>query len=77
MGLGRPIYNHTGLTGYYNFTLQYAPMRFSPSGETSTDPADGPTIPDALEEQLGLKLEPAKGPVTVMVVDHVEQPAAN
>ncbi len=44
-------------------------------GFTGTDA--GPALFTALEEQLGLKLEPAKGPVQVLVVDQVEMPSAN
>jgi uncharacterized protein (TIGR03435 family) len=50
--------------------------RKGPNGEQF--PAlDGPTLPAALREQLGLKLEPEKGPVDVYVIDHVEKATAN
>jgi uncharacterized protein (TIGR03435 family) len=77
--LGRPVYNQTGLNGYYNFTLQFAPMQTSASANAAaeSDTAAGPSIFTALQEQLGLKLKPTKGPVPVMVVDHVERPTEN
>lgn len=79
LGLGRPIYNHTGLTANYDFTLQFVSMQgtTSPDAAIETDTAGGPSIFTALQDQLGLKLEAAKGPVTVRVVDHVERPSAN
>jgi uncharacterized protein (TIGR03435 family) len=68
--VGRKIVNKTGLEGGYDFTLDYAP-----DGADASDPR--PSIFTALEEQLGLKLEPARGPVDVIVVDHIERPSAN
>jgi uncharacterized protein (TIGR03435 family) len=68
--VGRVIVNKTGLEGGYDFTLDYAP-----DGADASDTR--PSIFTALEEQLGLKLEPARGPVDVIVVDHIERPTAN
>ena len=68
--LGRKIVNKTGLEGGYDFTLDYAP-----DGADASDPR--PSIFTALEEQLGLKLVPTKGPVDVIIVDHIEHPSAN
>lgn len=68
--VGRVVVNKTGLEGGYDFTLDYAP-----DGADASDPR--PSIFTALEEQLGLKLEPARGPVDVIVVDHIERPTAN
>jgi uncharacterized protein (TIGR03435 family) len=62
---GRPILDKTGLTGYYAFTLEF-------SGVT-----DGESVFTALQEQLGLKLEPARGPLDVVVIDHIERPTEN
>ena len=68
--VGRPVVNKTGLEGGYDFTVDYAPV--------GADPSDTrPSIFTALEEQLGLKLVPAKGPVDVIVIDHIERPTAN
>jgi uncharacterized protein (TIGR03435 family) len=79
--LGRPVLDRTGLTGKYDFLLEFAPVRApSPSdGATAAPPPDtaGPGIEQALKEQLGLKLVSQKGPVDVWVVDHVEHATEN
>ena len=63
---GRPVFDKTGLAGYYAYTLKY-------DGATT----DGVSIFTALQEQLGLKLEPARGPLDVVVIDHIERPTEN
>jgi len=68
--VGRVVVNKTGLDGGYDFTLDYAP-----DGADASDTR--PSIFTALEEQLGLKLEPARGSVDVIVVDHIERPTPN
>jgi len=86
--LGRPVLDKTGFTGEFDlnlsFTADEATMGLPGSGgpgdpggtRLPTDP-NRPNIFAALEEQLGLKLVPAKGPVEVLVIDHVERPTAN
>jgi uncharacterized protein (TIGR03435 family) len=69
----RMVVDKTGLTGSYDLTLDW--VRDAPSD--STDAPAGPTIFTALEEQLGLKLVPAKGPIPVLVIDAVEKPSEN
>jgi uncharacterized protein (TIGR03435 family) len=68
----RTVVDKTGLAEKYDLTLKWSP-------EDSTEPsADAsPGIFTALQEQLGLKLMPAKGPVETLVVDHVEMPTEN
>jgi uncharacterized protein (TIGR03435 family) len=70
--VGRPVVDKTGLTGKYDFTLDYVP-----AAKAATDDSGGPSIFTALQEQLGLKLEPVKAPMDVLVIDSVERPAAN
>jgi uncharacterized protein (TIGR03435 family) len=66
---GRTIEDRTGLQGTYDFQIQWAP-------EPSPD-SDDPSLFTVLKEQLGLKLQPAKGPIETLVVDQVERPSAN
>ncbi len=73
----RPVVDRTGLVGGFDFSIEWQPDDpQSPSANSQTD-KDGPTLLEALREQLGLKLEPQTGPVTVLVVDHVEEPSPN
>ncbi len=66
--LGRPVIDRTELKGTFDFKLTFAP---------GLADSDGPSIFTAVEEQLGLKLEPQRGPVEVLVIDTVERPSAN
>ena len=66
-GLGRPVVDKTGLDGVFDFTLDWTP---DSDAQTSEAPL---SIFVALQEQLGLKLETQKGPVEVLIVDHVEK----
>jgi uncharacterized protein (TIGR03435 family) len=77
--VGRPIIDKTNLTGAYDFSLKWSSAP-GPSATAGNDPANelsGPSIFTALQEQLGLRLESAKGPVEVLVIDHVERPSEN
>lgn len=67
---GRTVLDKTGLNGIYDFTLEFTP------DDTLTE-SSAPTLFKALQEQLGLKLEPGKNSVEVIVVDHVERPSGN
>ncbi|HEY1758742.1 MAG TPA: TIGR03435 family protein [Bryobacteraceae bacterium] len=66
---GRPVVDQTGLTGSYELTLDWAPD----DAPVANDGAAGPSIFTALQEQLGLKLDPAKGPVEILVIDRAER----
>lgn len=67
----RPVLDRTGLTGQYNFLLQWTP---DAGGATLPE---GPSIFTAIEEQLGLQLKSGKGSVEYLIVDHAEKPTAN
>lgn len=81
---GRQVIDKTGLTGKYDYHLEWTPagvgmaMKGADNGAAASgaDP-DAPGLNTALEEQLGLKLEPDKGPVQIVVIDHIEPPTAN
>jgi uncharacterized protein (TIGR03435 family) len=84
--LGHPVLDKTELKGVYDFKLQFTPddrlqstSPLAPNARLPEPPADSnaPSLFDALQEQLGLKLESGKGPVEVIVIDHVERPSGN
>lgn len=68
-----PVIDKTGLTGKYDFQLQWTNNENAQSGPET----NWPSLFTATREQLGLKLQPGKGPVPVLVIDHVEKPSAN
>ena len=71
--VGRVVRDQTGLSGTFDVEL-----KFNPQVTTGTNAANAdPDIFTALQEQLGLKLESSRGPVEVIVVDHIERPSAN
>jgi uncharacterized protein (TIGR03435 family) len=78
--LGRFVVDRTGLTDRYDFNLAWTPDRLPPGppppGIPPIDP-NGPPLVTALQEQLGLRVEPARGPVEVLVIDSVERPTPN
>lgn len=75
--LGRPVLDKTGLTGKFDFTMEFTPQFDGPPPANFRPDPDGPTFLEALKQQLGLKLERQTGPVDVLVLDHVEEPSAN
>jgi len=75
---GSPVVNKTGLTGKYDFVLDWAmDQPATPGSDTPVVESDAPPLFTALEEQLGLKLVKTKGPVEVVVIDSIERPSAN
>jgi uncharacterized protein (TIGR03435 family) len=65
------VLDQTGLSGIYEVRLEWTPDLNRPPGDAGAPP--GPSIFTAVQDQLGLKLEPRKGPVDVLVVEHAEQ----
>jgi len=77
--LDRPTVNKTGLTGKYDFTLDWAPDETQYGGDIPKAPDDAPLPPlfTAVTEQLGLKLTATHGLVNAMVVDAAVKPQAS
>lgn len=86
-GLDRPVIDKTGFTGVFDFHLKCAPVNSGDGGgkgggggnpnPSSPLESSEPSIFEALEKQLGLKLVAEKGPVEFLVIDHVEKPSEN
>jgi uncharacterized protein (TIGR03435 family) len=74
----RPVLDATGLTGHYALTLSWFRDNARNPSAGASDPLPGPTIFEAVQDQLGLKLQPKKGAVDTVVIDHIEKrPAEN
>jgi uncharacterized protein (TIGR03435 family) len=71
--LGRPVLDQTGLTGNYDFVLDFTPDQPPPNAPDS----GGPTFIEALQQQLGLKLKPQKGQVQFIILDHIDHLTQN
>jgi uncharacterized protein (TIGR03435 family) len=82
--LGRTVLDQTGITGNFDFKLEYATETMGPPGakevqehkEASVE-SELPSVFTALQEQLGLRLEPKRAPVEIVVIDKVEKAAEN
>jgi uncharacterized protein (TIGR03435 family) len=76
--LDRPVLDHTGMTGHYDFKLAWTPQIGPCSARGGANqPPDRPSIFTALQEELGLRLDTIKAPVEVIVVDYAVKPVAN
>ena len=80
--LDLPVVDRTGLTGAYDFTVEYTrdlPVGFPPGAKLNGEEPDtsGPRVFQAVKQQLGLELKADKGPVDVIVIDSAERPAGN
>jgi uncharacterized protein (TIGR03435 family) len=79
LGVDRPVVDQTGLTGTFDFVIEFTPQIDTPlpPGVNFTPDPTGPTFQKAMKEQLGLKLDPGTGSMVVLTVDHIEQPTEN
>jgi len=81
--MDRPVVDQSGLSGRYDFTVTFTPdpaqaaLLGLPPAPAADNPEAAPDLFNAFQRQLGLKLEPTKAPVDVMVVDKVERPSEN
>jgi uncharacterized protein (TIGR03435 family) len=68
------VLDKTGLTGNYDFTLQY---NDAVTNHSTDDDTAWPPLIKAIQERLGLKLQSTKAPVSILVIDHIEKPSEN
>jgi uncharacterized protein (TIGR03435 family) len=73
--LDRPVLDRTSITGLFDIHLEFSGLENSAAPGGADDTA--PSVFTAVQEQLGLKLSPDRGPVEVLVIDHVKKPSAN
>jgi len=72
----RPVIDKTGLTGHYDFRLSFR-RQLPPDASSSPELENLPSIFDAVKDQLGLQLVPQRGPVEMLVIDHIVKPSKN
>jgi len=75
--VGRPVIDETGLAGYYDYDLRWTPDQAAEPRSGEPPPVvdqNGPSLPTALQEQLGLKLESRRVPMRVVVIDEAQMP---
>lgn len=65
---GRPVEDHTGLNGLFDFHIEWSPQQMDDAL---------PSLFTVLQQELGLRLRPAKGTIETVVIDHIEQPSAD
>jgi uncharacterized protein (TIGR03435 family) len=74
---GRPVFDKTGLTGFYDFEIEVTAQSAAASADGSVTDSTGDSIFTALQRQLGLRLEPATAAFDTVVIDHAEKPTEN
>jgi len=70
----RVVRNQTGLAGKFDLDVEYTPDAAVAANVQTAPPSGGVGLSTAFKEQLGLRLESARGPVDVIVIEHVERP---
>ena len=77
--LDRPVVDRTGLSGHYDFSLEWAPDDSQFGGDVPTPADTTPALPlfQAIQQQLGLKLTATHGPVSALVIDHADHPSTD
>jgi uncharacterized protein (TIGR03435 family) len=75
--IDRPVLDRSGLTGDFDFVLEFVRELPTAPAPNIAGEESGPTFLEALQEQLGLKLKSTTGAVDVLVIDHVEMPTSN
>ena len=75
----RPVVDRTGLTGHYDYDLDWAPDETQFGGDVTSASTTAPTPPlfTALQQQLGLRLEPTRLPISTLTIDSAQKPSAN
>ncbi len=71
--LGHPVVDKTGLTGEYNYTLEFSPEGVGPPAANPAGDPDVPSLPAAVQDQLGLKLEQKKAPLDLLIIDRADK----
>jgi uncharacterized protein (TIGR03435 family) len=74
--LSKPVSDKTNLAGRYDVELRWTPESMEMRSDAFSE-QDAPNVFTAIQEQLGLRLQPARGPVRVLVIDHVGKPSDN
>ena len=76
-GVDRPVVDRTGLTGTFDFDVEWClSIDSSPAPGAPVEICE-PTFRQAIEDQLGLSIKRSTGPIDVRVIDHIERPSAN
>ena len=81
--IDKPVVDRTGLSGTFDFTVEYSRAGPGPGGTRLTPPGDNASPPpettfvQAVRQQLGLKLVPSRAPIRTIIIDHVERPTEN
>lgn len=75
----RPVVDRTGLSGKFDFALEWTPQPEGPSVDADAGQfrQPGPSFMQAVHDQLGLKFKEDQAPIDIVVVDHIERPSEN